>query len=66
MQLNVVVSRAGPVPHQLVKVTVLADKGLAGRQMERYAAEEVKVLLARPDRKPSGAGSATWAGCGNG
>jgi hypothetical protein len=30
---------------------VLADKGLAGREMERYAAEEVKVLLARPDRK---------------
>jgi hypothetical protein len=30
---------------------VLADKGLAGREMERYAAGEVKVLLARPDRK---------------
>ena len=30
---------------------VLADKGLAGREMERYAAEEIKVLLARPDRK---------------
>jgi hypothetical protein len=29
---------------------VLADKGLAGRQMERYAAGQVKVLLARPDR----------------
>jgi hypothetical protein len=30
---------------------VLADKGLAGREMERYAADQVKVLLARPDRK---------------
>ena len=30
---------------------VLADKGLAGREMERYAAHQVKVLLARPDRK---------------
>ncbi len=30
---------------------VLADKGLAGREMERYAAGQVKVLLARPDRK---------------
>jgi len=30
---------------------VLADKGLAGRELERYAAEEVKVLLVRPDRK---------------
>jgi len=31
--------------------TVLADKGLAGRQMERYAADQIGVLLARPDRK---------------
>jgi hypothetical protein len=30
---------------------VLADKGLAGQEMERYAAGELKVLLARPDRK---------------
>jgi hypothetical protein len=30
---------------------VLADKGLAGREMERYAADQARVLLARPDRK---------------
>jgi DDE family transposase len=30
---------------------VLADKGLAGREMERYAADQIKVLLVRPDRK---------------
>ncbi len=30
---------------------VLADKGPAGREMERCAAGQVKVLLARPDRK---------------
>ena len=30
---------------------VLSDKGLAGREMERYAADQVKVLLARPDRR---------------
>jgi Transposase DDE domain len=30
---------------------VLADKGLAGREMERYAADQIHVLLARPDRK---------------
>jgi hypothetical protein len=30
---------------------VLADKGLAGREIERYAADQAKVLLARPDRK---------------
>jgi Transposase DDE domain len=30
---------------------VLADKGLAGRDMERYAADQIGVLLARPDRK---------------
>jgi len=30
---------------------VLADKGLAGREMERYAAGQVKVLLVRPDRR---------------
>jgi hypothetical protein len=38
----------GALPDQMI---VLADKGLAGRQMERYAADQVKVLLARPDRK---------------
>jgi hypothetical protein len=30
---------------------VLADKGLEGRAMEHYAAEQIGVLLARPDRK---------------
>ena len=30
---------------------VLADKGLAGREMERYAAGQVGVLLTRPDRR---------------
>jgi hypothetical protein len=30
---------------------VLADKGLAGREMERYAEDQVKVLLVRPDRR---------------
>jgi hypothetical protein len=30
---------------------VLADKGLAGRELERYAADQVKVLLVRPDCK---------------
>ena len=33
------------------QMIVLADKGLAGREMERYAAGQIKVLLARPDRK---------------
>jgi Transposase DDE domain len=33
------------------QMIVLADKGLAGREMERYAADQVKVLLTRPDRK---------------
>jgi hypothetical protein len=33
------------------QMIVLADKGLAGREMEHYAADQVKVLLARPDRK---------------
>ena len=32
-------------------VIVLSDKGLAGREMERYAADQIRVLLARPDRK---------------
>ena len=30
---------------------VLADKGLAGRELEHYAADQIKVLLVRPDRK---------------
>ena len=30
---------------------VLTDKGLAGKEMEHLAAEQVGVLLARPDRK---------------
>jgi hypothetical protein len=30
---------------------VLCDKGLARREMERYAADQAKVLLVRPDRK---------------
>lgn len=30
---------------------VLADKGLAGRQMERFAADIAGVLLVRPDRR---------------
>jgi hypothetical protein len=33
------------------QMIVLCDKGLAGREMERYAADQVNVLLARPDRK---------------
>jgi len=32
-------------------MVALTDKGLAGRAMERYAAEQVQVLLVRPDRK---------------
>ncbi|MBO0833398.1 MAG: IS982 family transposase [Actinobacteria bacterium] len=30
---------------------VLADKGLAGKAIERFTADELKVLLARPDRR---------------
>jgi hypothetical protein len=30
---------------------VLADKGLAGQEIERYATGQIQVLLARPDRK---------------
>jgi Transposase DDE domain len=33
------------------QMIVLCDKGLAGREMERYAADQIGVLLARPDRK---------------
>jgi len=33
------------------QMIVLCDKGLAGREMERYAADQVHMLLARPDRK---------------
>lgn len=32
-------------------MVVVTDKGLSGKGMERYAAEQVGVLLARPDRK---------------
>jgi Transposase DDE domain len=40
--------QTGALREQMI---VLADKGLAGRQMERYAADQIGVLLARPDRK---------------
>lgn len=33
------------------QMIVLADKGLAGKEMERYAAGQIHVLLARPDRQ---------------
>lgn len=33
------------------QMIVLADKGLAGRDIGRYAREQIGVLLARPDRK---------------
>lgn len=33
------------------RMVVLADKGLSGRDLERFAAEQVGVLLARPDRR---------------
>lgn len=33
------------------QMILLADKGLAGRAIERYAADQIHVLLARPDRK---------------
>jgi hypothetical protein len=39
---------SGALREQMI---VLADKGLAGREMERYAADQIGVLLARPDRK---------------
>ena len=32
-------------------MVVLTDKGLAGREMERYATEQAQVLLVRPDRR---------------
>jgi hypothetical protein len=32
-------------------MVVLTDKGLAGRDLERYATEQVQVLLVRPDRR---------------
>jgi hypothetical protein len=38
----------GALRNQMI---VLSDKGLAGREMERYAAGQIHVLLARPDRK---------------
>jgi len=33
------------------KMIVLADRRLAGRELERYAEYQLKVLLVRPDRK---------------
>ena len=33
------------------QMIVLSGKGLAGQEMERYAADQIHVLLARPDRK---------------
>jgi hypothetical protein len=33
------------------RMIVLCDRGLAGREMERYAGDQTSVLLARPDRK---------------
>jgi hypothetical protein len=47
-------------------MVVLADKGLAGRDIERFAADIAGVLLARPDRRASNAASATSPACGNG
>jgi hypothetical protein len=32
-------------------MVVLTDKGLAGKAIERYATEQIEVLLVRPDRK---------------
>jgi hypothetical protein len=32
-------------------MTVLADKGLSGSELERYCADQLGVLLVRPDRK---------------
>ena len=40
----------------------LADKGLAGREMERYAADQVGVLLVRPDRRDEPRRFGTLAG----
>jgi hypothetical protein len=45
---------------------VRTGKGLAGEEMEHFAAEQVGVLLVRPDRKDENAASVTWPGCGNG
>lgn len=41
---------------------VLTDKGLAGRAIERFAAERVGVLLARPDRRDEKRGFGNLAG----
>jgi hypothetical protein len=30
---------------------VLADKGVSGRELERFCADQIGILLARPDRK---------------
>jgi hypothetical protein len=49
------------------KMIVLADKGLAGREMERYAADQAQVLLARPGpQRTKSAASGTSPGCANG
>jgi len=32
-------------------MVVLADKGLSGKDLERFCADQIRVLLARPDRK---------------
>jgi hypothetical protein len=39
---------------------VLADKSLAGRDMERYASEQIRILLPARTARTSGAGSGTW------
>jgi Transposase DDE domain len=43
-------------------IIVLADKGLAGKQLERYAAEQARVLLAPPTARTRSAASGTWPG----
>jgi hypothetical protein len=45
---------------------VLAGQGLAGREMERYAADQVKGSWPARTAKTSGTASATWLECGNG
>ena len=45
---------------------VLADKGLAGRELERYAEDQLKALLVRPDRKDERRRFANLAGRGSG
>ena len=45
---------------------VLADKGMAGRELQRYAAEEVKILLVLGPHGRAAPGTGTWAASGNG